>query len=626
MSVGFFVSVGRSELDNDRMDSAFVAHTMWAPDGRTREIDLQGRNWRVICLKDCCSGTSRIWRESETGPSDLQGCFVLLLGSCYRISESYELPQAQDYRQMLARFRAGAPPLSDDFGGHFVAVVFDAQRQRLAVQPDRLASQACYFAESAAEFAVSNRALRVASYFGAALDGHSVLSHMRGTHMPFGRTLFSGVRRLMGSSYIDFDLAEGRAQLKKTDSLFVPTRKISYGDSVDLVAETLKNTIRRLLAAGPTRFDLTGGNDTRVLASAIDNVTHDASRQDFAFRVADPEGSPDVELARRVAGACGWPLVRMDRGLPGQATIEELARAATTGDGSFSLNSIWERVLSERIYAQQYQAKTHVGASAGEIFRGYFYAHEMLSLGRSSNVNYEALLAYRTYASRGVDLRIFGVAAPTFETHDQILLAPYRAIGDEGGSLPNTHKLDFMYLQRHCYRSGNAISWLSGFLNVRLPFLSWELAGLAVSLPWKYRANRELIVRVIRKLSPRLTDIPNKDGQPMKPFSLRTLPSYVAAELPILIDGGSRVLRRWFGRSGGTTRVALPSPHPAYFAILNDAKSLSSVFDPASLRSVGAVASSQQNSRDSVTMFYTLCTIELLLQEAPTLQRRIVFD
>src|SRR5208283_4952260 len=160
---------------------------------------------------------------------------------------------------------------------------------------------------------------------------------------------------------------------------------------------------------------------------------------------------------------------------------------------------------------RQAQWRTHVGAPSGELFRGFFYAQELLSLGRSSsNVNYDALLAYRTYASRGMDLRIFGTTAPTFEANDEALLAPYRAIGDEGGSLPKAHKLDLMYLQRHAYRSGNTLSALFGFLNLRLPFLSWELAGLGLSLPWKYRATRGLMQRVIGRLSPKLANIPNE--------------------------------------------------------------------------------------------------------------------
>lgn len=625
MSVGFFVAVTHSELNSERIDSGFVGHTLWERDGGKREIDLQGRNWRVICLEDRNSGATSVWKGEGAGP-DFMGSFVQIVGWCYSTSSSTESLRAEDYRQMVERFRVDLPALSDDFGGQFVAVVYDAKRQRLAIQPDRLAMGAAFWGEHNGEFASSNRALRVANYFGSALDGHSVLSQMRGTHMPFGRTLFAGIRRLMGATYLEFDLAAGRAVLKKPHSLFVPTREISYADSVELVAERVKTTVRRLLAVGSVRFDLTGGNDTRVIASAVENLTRNNGSHHFAFRVADPEGSQDVNVARRLAESCGWSLVRVDRGLLARALPEELGTAATTGDGNFAVHSICERVHSERVYAAEHQWKTHAGGSAGELFRGYFYSQEMLSLGRSSDVNYDALLAYRTYASRGVALRIFGAAAPTFDAHDQILLAPYRAIGDEGGSLPNTHKLDLMYLQRHCYRSGNTLSWLSGFLDVRLPFLSWELAGLALSLPWKYRATRGLMQRVIGRLSPKLAGIPNTSGEPMKPLSLATFPAYVAAEIPIGVDRAGRIVRRLLGRSGGAKSHGWPAPQPAYFSVLEGAKAIPGVFDPVVIKQVCAEAGSQQNSRDSITMFYVLCNIELLLREAPALQHRLVFD
>jgi hypothetical protein len=163
-------------------------------------------------------------------------------------------------------------------------------------------------------------------------------------------------------------------------------------------------------------------------------------------------------------------------------------------------------------------------------------------------------------------------------------------------------------------------------LNVRLPFLSWELAGLGLSLPWKYRANRGLMQRVIGRLSPRLANIPNEDGEPMKPLSLATFPAYIASEIPIGVDRAGRVIRRLLGRSLGTTRSGLPVPQPAYFSVLDDAKSLPAIFDPALIRQVRAEAGSRQNSRDTITTFYVLCTIELLLREAPALRHRLVFD
>jgi asparagine synthetase B (glutamine-hydrolysing) len=527
---------------------------------------------------------------------------------------------------MLERFRAGQPPLDDDFGGTFVAVVCDAKRLRLAVQPDRQAMGVCFYAEGNGEFVVSNRALRLASYFQSALDGHSVLSQMRGTHMPFGRTLFAGVRRLMGCAYLEIDLARGTGEVRKPQSLYVPTREISYADAVDVVANTVKTTVGRLLAAEPVQFDLTGGNDTRVIASAIENITRNNGSHRFGFRVMDPEGAPDVRVARRVAETCGWPLTRMDRHVAGQAAVEELGPCATGCDGQFTVNYIWDRVHFDRIYAAHGQWKTHVGAAAAELFRGFFYRHEVLTIGRSSKVNYESLLAYRTYASRGVDLGVFGANAPTFDAHDDVLMAPYRAIGEEGGSRTNAEKLDQMYMQRHCYRSGNTLGLVHGFSDVRVPFLSWELAGLGLSLPWKYRANRGLMQRVIGRLSPRLANIPNIDGQPMKPLSLATFPSYVLSEIPMIVNRAGRVVRRVLGRSGEIARASLPQPQAAYLTVLDNPKTVPAIFDPEKVRQIRSQVESGQRTRDSIVTFYVLATLELLLQQVPALRRQLVFD
>jgi hypothetical protein len=170
------------------------------------------------------------------------------------------------------------------------------------------------------------------------------------------------------------------------------------------------------------------------------------------------------------------------------------------------------------------------------------------------------------------------------------------------------------------------LSTMSGFLDLRLPFLSWELAGLGLSLPWKFRATRGLMQRVIGRLSPKLANIPNDDGEPMKPLSLATFPAYVAAEIPIGVERAGRIIRRFLGRSAGAKQGGWPVPQPAYLSVVDNAKSIPAIFDPSSITQVRADAGSQQSSRDSLTIFYLLCTIELLLQQAPALRHRLVFD
>lgn len=165
-----------------------------------------------------------------------------------------------------------------------------------------------------------------------------------------------------------------------------------------------------------------------------------------------------------------------------------------------------------------------------------------------------------------------------------------------------------------------------GFLNLRLPFLSWELAGLGLALPWEYRATRGLMQRVIGKLSPKLANIPNEDGQPMKPLSLSTLPAYVAAEIPMETMRAVRVLRRMLGRSAGEKKAGLPVPRPAYLELLDNAKAVTLLFDESAIKQLRAAVDSPQRSRDTITTFHVLCSIELLLQEARGLRPQVVFN
>ena len=112
----------------------------------------------------------------------------------------------------------------------------------------------------------------------------------------------------------------------------------------------------------------------------------------------------------------------------------------------------------------------------------------------------------------------------------------------------------------------------------------------------------------------------------MKPLSAATLPAYVASKIPIQVDRARRVARRLLGQSSGVKKAGFPVPKAAYLQVLDEAKALPGIFDLAVMREVRGKVASEENSRDAATMFYVLCSIELMLGEAPRLRRAVVFD
>jgi hypothetical protein len=620
MEVGFLISTLRGEDNNRKFESALALRSLWNSCRRALLIDVQDEDCRIACLG---SEEAGVWVESV---QDCLASFVYVMGWCYRISSCGGSLGDSDYREILHRYRHGLPPISEDFSGNFAAVVFDTKQRRIAVQADRWGMEAVYFALREGRIAVSNRSMMVASATCAALDGHSVLSMMRGTHMPFGHSLFAGVRRLMCGSYLDISLASGVAEVRRPFPMFLSTQEISFQESVERVSDAVCAPARRLLDRGSTQFDLTGGNDTRLTAASISHVTRNGIAPKLGWRVLGAETDPDVRIARQIADLCGWKLLRLDRHLSTDASVDELRKATAQADGTCPLNAAWGRFASESESARFGTWDWQVGSAGGELLRGYFWRQERLSFARTSSVNHEALLAYRLYASRNVDCRILGEKGPSLRDHDEVLLGPYRQIDRMGNGLLNPYKLDVMYLHKLCYSAGNTLSWLAGFQNIRFPLLTWEVTRVALSVPWRFRTNRRLVLKVIGRLDPRLCGLANDRGEPMQPLNPSTFLAYASAALPLGADRISRILQHIAGRPAGAKDGFVHRAEASFLSILDESAELASVLDPLLIKRVRSQAGAAAPSADCLRVLYTLCTAELLLRSAPDLKRQIVFE
>jgi hypothetical protein len=138
-------------------------------------------------------------------------------------------------------------------------------------------------------------------------------------------------------------------------------------------------------------------------------------------------------------------------------------------------------------------------------------------------------------------------------------LPPYRQLGELGHGRPKADKLDVMYLHKLCYGVGNTQSWLGGLRSARVALVSWEWTRMTLSIPWRHRLGRPLMLHAIRALNPELTRIPNDKGEPMAPLGLLNLPQYSRASLA----SGIRLIPRVLNRYTGLRRSGNGAPPPA---------------------------------------------------------------
>jgi hypothetical protein len=319
-----------------------------------------------------------------------------------------------------------------------------------------------------------------------------------------------------------------------------------------------------------------------------------------------------------------WSLRVLDRYPAAEATHEYLRRLALQADGTFTIDAAFSRIEQESRHSTA--SECLVGGIGGELLRGFFWRHEMLALGRTSEVNYRALLEYRLYDVNGIDPRCLGPGAPSQAEHDDLIVDGYRFLGEAGGEQLNPYKLDVMYLHKLCYSAGNSQSWLNGFRRIKLPLLASEVCATALTFPWRCRRNRRLILQLIAQLSPRLSTIPNDRHEPMFVLGWTSWPSYAAAGL----RGGSktlrRIVRRYLGRPAGGIRSKGQVPPESWRAALRDGQSLRSAVEPSLIERILEDVASTHVTPDALRSFYALLTAELLLASVRGLSKRVEFS
>jgi len=617
---GFLIDVSSEPSSQSQFEAALSLHHSCHLSMNKPLIKIRDEHCQISCM-DTNDYAYHLWTEQRH--NDDNGSFVYILGWFYCIDADNGELTDNDFRQMLLRHSKGMPPIGAEFGGQYVVVIYDSCTRSIAVQPDRYSLSSVYFASSRNQVVISNRATAVASLSHAPFDGYSVLSMMRGTHPPFNRSLFSGVSRVMPGYYLFVDVDATRMEIRQAAPIYVPIWQGMLKESVDLLSEKIICVSRRVTRCKKPLCDLTGGNDTRVTAAAISHDIGNASEADITWVVAGAEDHPDVQIATRIAKMFNWRLLRLDRLLPTDAPLEELRDAAVYADGSALIDSAFCRVMRECSYRSQWD--WHVGSIGGELLRDFFWSQEMLSLGRTSKVNYDSLLAYRLYASPSREISILGQDIPSIAMHDEVLLEPYHQIDREGGELPNPYKLDVMYLHKLCYSAGVGLSWLTGLQHIRCPLLSWEIISIALSLPWHWKTNRQMTLRLINQMSPLLSQIPNDAGAPMVPWGVTTWPTHTAFELKRIFRVMPRILRKLTGGSGGLVSPVVVQPPASWLDQLANSKHIDSFVDRRKINELLLCIKSSTRTADQRLAVYTLLTLDLLLGGVPNLRAKIEF-
>ncbi len=469
--------------------------------------------------------------------------FVLVFGWCFLQSKTDALLSTKDIRSILKAHREGTLEKKIlELGGQFTLISYNHSDQTLWCVCDEWAQHGFHFASSQERIVISSSAGEIANTLKRKINGWAYCSLIRKTNIAPGESLFANVSRITPGKSVFVKIPEGTASIVETNDIIKAVVKSSFSDAVDRAVALVTSSCLRAAKLKNIAVDLTGGHDTRITASVLSSPDGLLYSRDMVFRTHQAEDHADSKIACQIADQFNWNFRRINRGYDiSHADCDLLNETVRLSDGRRSPTSLAVKLLTQQ---HNWSDCTYLwGSLGGEIFRDYFWRHELFKMGVSKCVNYNALFKHRLYASTATDLSKVTNGAISLREHDEHIISSYRKIGEMASDQQNVYKLDRIYLHKLMF---NADYWeYSPYASKVLPLLSSEIIGMNLSTPWRHRAGRRLVKALLADIQPMLAEIPHDTGAPMAPLNWITAKDYIRYGIHYGFD---MVNRHYMGR------------------------------------------------------------------------------
>ena len=405
------------------------------------------------------------------------------------------------------------------YDGHFALVIYDARTMCLSVISDPIGHFSIFYGSQGNRTFISSSALAVARQICSPPDVLTIDCFLR-TEMAYGdKTLWQDVKRLLPATVFSF--VDGRVEACQ---YWAPTvdetiAKLSLDEAIEQAVEMLSHTFKRLLRReGRVWADLTGGFDSRLSTTIMAKLGIP-----FITYCVGPSGNPDVRISKLISREMGWNYRHFT--LPDEWEPEQYAwfeTALCKGDGNVGVLSL-ASVLRGHL-ERSAMCKAHVLGLGGEDWRGYYWLRELHHIGRTCQVNYQALLD-----------RIFAYSIPastlrkdrTREVCDD-LRRYIEQLTSRDPELPNTVKLDTYSIRSHTAHGGAFLSAASGIMRSLIPLCFKEPTNFALSLnyKWKLPYHHHFFRVLLERMSAQVANITTEKGGPAVPMRVTNLPRF----------------------------------------------------------------------------------------------------
>ena len=520
---------------------------------------------------------------------DASGSWILAAGSVVALTG--DCPPETVLANLLKDYLENGLKALERYDGQFALVVYNGQEQSLAAISDAVGLFSIFYCRQGSQMLISTSALALAAHTQAAPDILAAEHFLRTGRLDADKTLWNDVHRLLGGtalcvSHTRSELVEYWAPTYSLETSLLPMRDALEQASL-IFADTFNRTLQQ---EDKVWVDLTGGFDSRLVAMLVEK-----NKSPFMTYCMGPDTHPDVVLSGRISEQMGWEYVHTqlsERWDPGDDAW--FGRALGSGDGRATVLRL---AVTLRGFNQRNSVvKTNLMGVGGENWRGYCWQIEKNNIGKSSTLNYPALLT--NVFSPPIPLAVMRydcTADVRQELSDFIhqLCAPY-------ADLPNTAQIDRFEISRDSGHGGAYISAVSGLQRSLAPLCFKALINFAFSLNyrWKYPRQTTFIRSFLERENKCLAEIDTTTGGPAIPIRISNVqkfwPLWKGMAGRAVSIGSQKVLGKpiHFLAEAHQPEYPLPAWRKAFYTFARS----EGMLNPASMRSGGLYKHTEFNT------------------------------
>jgi len=455
---------------------------------------------------------------------------------------------------LLRDYIAIGPKALERYDGHFALVIFNGRKNSLSVVSDPIGLFSIFYSQQGNRVLISSSALAIATQIHSKPDVLAVEHFLRTGRLDGDKTLWQDVRRLLGGTVLS--AADGRVdQIEYWSPTFNNAiSKLSFNEALEQSISLFTHTFSRILQReGKTWVDLTGGFDSRLVAMMVAKTNIP-----FSTYCMGPEENPDVQLSRKISQVMNWNYENTqlsDQWEDDQNSWFDIALGCGDGRANLLRLAVTMRGFKER----NAYINRNVTGVGGENMRGYSWQTEKANIGRTSKLNYEALLD-NLYAPN-IPLNVMRFDR-TREVRQELSDFIHQSCS-KYSEFPNTVQIDRFEIGRDANHGGAYLSTVTSLDRSLAPLCFKGPVNFSFSLNyrWKYPRHHLFVRALLERENKRLAELATTTGGPAVPIRLSNAHKF----WPLWKDMTNRAIAIGSKKVLGKTMHVWPQPHqPAY--------------------------------------------------------------